>query len=211
MTKARHRQANGAVAVSYAYDSWGNPVSDATSASLSNRFTWQGREYSHATALYSFRARWYDPAAGCWLSKNPIGLEGGLNLYEAFGNNPVCFRDPRGCDRYCYYTNLHWEAAVDTWKEEAKAWKKTGTIRFGFQWNPNPYAKGGLITEYHIPDQEMKESCQYSWIPSTPEQDLEMLNMIRMDQKKPFVYFWGFQDCEWWASRALKYGKEDYR
>ena len=60
------------------------------------RFTWQGREYNRATALYSFRARWYDPAAGRWLSKDPIGLEGGLNLYEAFGNNPVCFRDPEG-------------------------------------------------------------------------------------------------------------------
>ncbi|MBQ7189266.1 MAG: hypothetical protein IJR99_07605, partial [Kiritimatiellae bacterium] len=60
------------------------------------RFTWQGREYSYATGLYSFRARWYDPAAGRWLSKDPIGLEGGLNLYEAFGSNPVCFRDPTG-------------------------------------------------------------------------------------------------------------------
>ncbi|MBQ7189263.1 MAG: RHS repeat-associated core domain-containing protein [Kiritimatiellae bacterium] len=62
------------------------------------RFTWQGREYSYATGLYNFRARWYDPAADRWLSKDPIGLEGGLNLYEAFGNNPVCFRDPEGED-----------------------------------------------------------------------------------------------------------------
>ena len=81
---------NGVPAVTYAYDLWGNPLSvsgDETLASL--RFTWQGREYSRATALYNFRARWYDPAAGRWLSKDPIGLEGGLNLYEAFGNNPV--------------------------------------------------------------------------------------------------------------------------
>ena len=98
MTKTRHRQTNGTVpAVTYAYDSWGNPLSvsgDESFASL--RFTWQGREYSRATALYNFRARWYDPAAGRWLSKDPIGLEGGLNLYEAFGSNPVCFRDPEG-------------------------------------------------------------------------------------------------------------------
>ena len=90
---------NGVPAVTYAYDSWGNLLSvsgDETLASL--RFTWQGREYSRATALYNFRARWYDPAAGRWLSKDPIGLEGGLNLYEAFGNNPVCFRDPEGRD-----------------------------------------------------------------------------------------------------------------
>jgi len=33
-------------------------------------------------------------------SKDPIGLEGGLNLYVAFGNNPVNYRDPTGTDIY---------------------------------------------------------------------------------------------------------------
>ncbi|MBQ7190163.1 MAG: hypothetical protein IJR99_12175 [Kiritimatiellae bacterium] len=90
---------NGTSQLWFTYDSWGNitVASQPLSFSASQlRFTWQGREYSHATALYSFRARWYDPASGRWLSKDPIGLEGGLNLYEAFGNNPVCFRDPEG-------------------------------------------------------------------------------------------------------------------
>ena len=89
---------NGVPAVTYAYDSWGNllSVSGDETLAASLRFAWQGRECSHATALYNFRARWYDPASGRWLSKDPIGLEGGLNLYEAFGNNPVCFGDPSG-------------------------------------------------------------------------------------------------------------------
>ncbi len=89
---------DGTVTVSYTYDSWGNvlSVSGDQAVAAANRFIWQGREYSRATGLHNFRARWYDPAAGRWLSKDPIGLEGGLNLYEAFGNNPVCFRDPSG-------------------------------------------------------------------------------------------------------------------
>ena len=89
---------DGTVSVSYTYDSWGNLLSVSGDETLiaSLRFTWQGREYSYATGLHNFRARWYDPAAGRWLSKDPIGLEGGLNLYEAFGNNPVCFGDPEG-------------------------------------------------------------------------------------------------------------------
>ncbi|MBP5227790.1 MAG: hypothetical protein J6336_10445 [Kiritimatiellae bacterium] len=92
--------ASGGIAVAYAYDSWGNLLSATGDESLITtlRFTWQGREYSHATGLYNFRARWYDPAAGRWLSKDPIGLEGGLNLYETFGNNPVCFGDPEGSE-----------------------------------------------------------------------------------------------------------------
>ena len=46
--------------------------------------------------LYNFRARWYDSNIGRWLSKDPIGLEGGLNLYVAFENNPVNKSDAYG-------------------------------------------------------------------------------------------------------------------
>lgn len=47
-----------------------------------------------------FRARWYDPETGRWLSKDPIGIAGGLNQYVAFGNNPVNFVDPSGlCEK----------------------------------------------------------------------------------------------------------------
>jgi uncharacterized protein RhaS with RHS repeats len=31
-----------------------------------------------------------------WLSKDPIGINGGLNQYVSFGNNPVMFIDPDG-------------------------------------------------------------------------------------------------------------------
>jgi hypothetical protein len=33
---------------------------------------------------------------GNWLSKDPIGIRGGLNQYVAFNNNPVNVRDPLG-------------------------------------------------------------------------------------------------------------------
>ncbi len=65
-------------------------------SALGNRYLWQGREYSWSTGLYSFRARWYDPLTGRWLSPDPIGINGGLNLYVAFNNNPVNNRDPDG-------------------------------------------------------------------------------------------------------------------
>lgn len=94
--------ANGAIAESYEYDAWGNVrVFDAYGAELirsaiGNRYTFQGREFSWTTGLYYFRARWYDPVTGRWLSKDPIGISGGLNLYAFCGNNPVNFIDPFG-------------------------------------------------------------------------------------------------------------------
>ena len=92
--------AAGAVVASYTYDAWGN-VSATINYSLlpvnfSCRFLFHGGWHSEATDLCQFRARWYSPDLGRWLSPDPIGLEGGLNLYEFCGNDPVNVRDPSG-------------------------------------------------------------------------------------------------------------------
>ena len=63
------------------------------------RYRFQGRERSAATGLASFRMRWYDPATGRWLSKDPIGLSGGLNLYAFCGGNPLNDMDPYGLEK----------------------------------------------------------------------------------------------------------------
>jgi len=92
----------GNVVESYRYDAYGNTtilssdLSPLISSAYGNRYLFQGREYSSASGLYSFRARWYDSQAGRWLSNDPIGISGGLNLYAFCGNNPVMFVDPKG-------------------------------------------------------------------------------------------------------------------
>src|SRR6266498_3808841 len=42
------------------------------------------------------RNRWYDPKTGRFLTQDPIGLAGGVNLNSYAGNNPVSFGDPFG-------------------------------------------------------------------------------------------------------------------
>ena len=94
---------NGAVVETYRYDAWGRVLgvynangSQIDESAVGNRILWQGREYSWKTGLYYFRARWYEPVTGRWLSNDPIGISGGLNQYQAFKSNPVNFRDPSG-------------------------------------------------------------------------------------------------------------------
>jgi len=90
---------SGSVVESVSYDAWGNILSHFRTLELPNfsgRYLFQGREYSAATGLYNFRSRWYDPVTGRWLSKDPIGFEGGLNLYAFCGDDPVNWRDPWG-------------------------------------------------------------------------------------------------------------------
>ena len=93
---------SGQIIERYEYDTWGrttvfNTAGDELPVSaIGNRYCFQGREIEWTTGLYYFRARWYDPVVGRWLSKDPIGISGGLNLYAFCGNNPVNFTDPLG-------------------------------------------------------------------------------------------------------------------
>jgi len=49
-----------------------------------------------AGAALSSAARYYDPVAGRWLTRDPIGYRGGLNLYGYCNNDPVNAVDPEG-------------------------------------------------------------------------------------------------------------------
>ena len=93
---------NGAVVEQYRYTAWGEVTvlsSNGTvlaASAYGNRFTFQGREYSFKTGLYYFRARFYDPVSGRWLSNDPLGIAGGFNQYVFCGNCPTRYRDPFG-------------------------------------------------------------------------------------------------------------------
>ena len=86
------------VVARWRYDAWGNVVDEFVSvpAFASLRYRFQCREWSAATGLVNFRMRWYDPETGRWLTKDPIGLNGGLNLYAFCKCNPVDFYDSNG-------------------------------------------------------------------------------------------------------------------
>jgi len=77
----------------YSYDVFGEPN---TTSSIGNPYMFTGRRYDIETGLYYYRARYYKPEIGRFLQTDPIGYEGGLNLYAYVQNNPVMFTDPLG-------------------------------------------------------------------------------------------------------------------
>ena len=48
------------------------------------------------TGLYYYRARYYDPASGKFLSEDPAAFEGDSNFFRYGRNNPVLIADPTG-------------------------------------------------------------------------------------------------------------------
>ena len=79
----------------YRYEPFGN-TQGSTTSTIPNTLQFAGREHDAETQLYYDRARYIDPAVGRFVSEDPIGLDGGINLYAFVGNDPVNGWDPSG-------------------------------------------------------------------------------------------------------------------
>jgi RHS repeat-associated protein len=78
------------------YDSFGS-VSVETQPAYGDRFKFTGREFDAETGLYYYRARFFDPALGRFVSQDPIGFSAGdPNLYRYVHNSPLTATDPMG-------------------------------------------------------------------------------------------------------------------
>jgi len=87
--------ASGALANTYTYDSFGKLT--AFTGSLTNALQFTARDSDTETGLYYYRARYYDPQTGRFLSEDPTEFDGGsLNFYTYVGNRPTTFTDPSG-------------------------------------------------------------------------------------------------------------------
>ncbi|MFH1062342.1 MAG: RHS repeat-associated core domain-containing protein [Candidatus Omnitrophota bacterium] len=89
---------------SYEYDVYGK-IKNKT-GSFKNEITYTGRWLDEDTGLHYYRARWYDAEQGRFISRDPIGFSGGINLYGYVGNGVIDKGDPSGlsfslCDVVC--------------------------------------------------------------------------------------------------------------
>jgi RHS repeat-associated protein len=93
----------GALLATYTYDAFGN--STAATGSIGNPYRYTAREYDGETGLYYYRARYYDPTVGRFISQDPIGFGGGIDFYAYVRNNPASLGDPYGLDPRDEHTN----------------------------------------------------------------------------------------------------------
>ncbi len=78
------------------FAAWGEITQD-TNPSLDFPFAITGREYDRETGLYFYRARYYDPSIGRFISEDPLGFAAGdTNLSRYVGNATTVATDPTG-------------------------------------------------------------------------------------------------------------------
>ena len=61
-----------------------------------NSTIFTGRQYDPESQIYYYRARYYSSEIGRFISRDPIGEEGGINLFEYVKNAPIKWLDPSG-------------------------------------------------------------------------------------------------------------------
>ena len=75
---------NGTIATAYTYAPFGQVVA---SGSTTQPLQWSSEYYDTELGLVYYNYRHYNPKDGRWINRDPIGIEGGYNLYAYVGNS----------------------------------------------------------------------------------------------------------------------------
>ena len=86
---------NGAGVWNANCSSFGEATVDA-GCTITNNLRFPGQYFDAETGLHYNWHRYYDSATGRYITADPIGLEGGMNLYLYANANPIMYIDPKG-------------------------------------------------------------------------------------------------------------------
>lgn len=94
-------QADDSATIQTRYDYSPYGETQITGTDDGNPVQYTARE-NDATGLLYYRARYYDPQLKRFISEDPIGLNGGINVYAYVEGNPIVGKDPYGlCGPAC--------------------------------------------------------------------------------------------------------------
>lgn len=111
------------VVATYTYDPFGVVMN--MTGTFDQPYQFSTKEYDPETGLLYYGYRFYAPVLGRWITRDPIGELGGINLYGFVGNNPVNHEDPfglYGTNDCSYYMQRCFESGGKYYCETAQYW-----------------------------------------------------------------------------------------
>jgi len=110
----------GTVQATYDYDPYGRRTK--VSGAWDTVVGYTGHHWQERSRLYLTWYRQYDPNLGRWLSRDPIGEGGGMNLYGYVLNNPINFYDPDGLFLQDWFYNTDFSPVLDPITNFSAGW-----------------------------------------------------------------------------------------
>lgn len=169
----RYVSEDGSVAAQFVYDPYGNVLEQEGAAADSLRIRFSTKYADSEVGVVSYLMRFYSPVLGRWLSRDPVGEEGGMNLYGFCGNDSIGKYDKDGC---AYFAKRKLSALF---------------------WSDN-FSTNSFLDKY---DLEVSHEHLFFGTPESPKEDLGYFKdgRVRRDYDKDrFVYVVtdrGYDDC----------------
>ena len=85
-----------ATVATYDYDAYGNLLNSSGTYASQNPWRFSTKYYDDGSGLYYYGYRFYSPGLGKWINRDPIGENGGVNLYGFVYNEPSNYVDDFG-------------------------------------------------------------------------------------------------------------------
>ena len=110
--------AQGNVVAEYTYDAFGKLISSSGPMADVFAIRYSTKYFDVETGFYYYGYRFYSPELMRWITRDPIGEEGGVNLYAFCENGSTFLIDATGLTKYWdKYMNFDDYTSGDVWKQ----------------------------------------------------------------------------------------------
>ncbi len=175
------------------YDEWGNQLNEENPHHLFQPYRLPGQQYDEESGLYYNRHRYYDPLQGRYITQDPIGLEGGSNLFQ-YPLNPIAYIDPLGLKTLILVGG---ETDGNPFGHAALAFSGHGVYSYGTNTK-----FGSELTNYLSWQSTYRATTVYE-IDTTPEQEERMMKYIKDNYSDIGDYSYFSHNCATMVIDAL--------
>lgn len=131
----------------YSYSAFGEGCED----DKISPWRFSSKRFDEETGFYYYGRRYYNPATARWITQDPIGFEGGPNLYAFILNNPLVHSDFYGLETSDGFENISWETPKESTGFFGRVREFVGDVICFVANNclPIPYVRQGLAYVGH--------------------------------------------------------------